>query len=555
MREWPPAAAPRGSPVTGREANTMEFDCPECGAPHAFPEDQIPLDGITVACTACAAHISLDRHGVKGQRRPEPPAPSAPPPPAPSVPPRDRAAWPQPALESTTEALDIVQPSTPDASGEGWDATSEAQGPSGGGSPRPAPPPTPGSSRSGPLRPRSAPPSSMPPKPAASAPPSPERSAPPPMMKAPSLEKPSGLGKALGAAAASALDSVGGAFDEAIDDEMEGEVDAPGGLSFPGFAPGDGSWTWRDLPRAFVGVFDLRRVIFTTAGFWAALAVFGLLQWLGGWLGAKVTGLLATVFSVAAWGGLVAMSAFAAAVMGFVCHQTVVEQRASSISAGVAWTKEWIQSVVGTPLAFVAVAAVGWLAQVIVAYLGRIPFAGPIVWGVLSPVLLLLGLAAGAVIVALIYSLPLYIPVIYNEKTSPVDTLKRLFGLFRTHGFSLVGHVLLTMVTIAVSLAVTVLPMYTVGRMVSTDAAGYMGGNYLGLLSNIPGGFQVFAFSSLPIPTGSAFGVETGFGHTLGGILAGIGSALPLALVWALVALAYYTAGGIIYAIVTGRKK
>ncbi len=525
----------------------MEFDCPECGAPHAFPADQIPDDGITVACTSCGAHITLDQDGVKGGQSlsggppaaaPEPEPPPAPAPRAPAPPPRGPApgGWPKPAGGSESELESTRQ-------------SMEAQKPSGGWP--------------------SAAPSNPPPSPQA---PPPSLSKPPPT-PAPGVDDEvealtkadkevvgddvfGRVGRKVSAAAASAAARVGGALDDAADEEMEGETDVPEGLAFPGFAPDRaGRWTWRDLPRAFVGVFDVRRVLFTTAGFWAALVVFALLQWVGGWLGAKVFGMLATVFSVVAWAALVGVAAIAAAVMGYVTHQTVVEQRPSSINAGVTWAKTWVQSVVGTPLAFAVVAAGGWLAQVLVAYLGKIPFAGPIVWGVLSPVSLALGLASGAVILAMIYSLPLYVPVIYNEKTTPVDTLKRMASLYRTHGFSLVGYVLLTLVMIGIAMAVTVWPMLVIGRLVSSNAAGMMGANYVGLLTEIPASFRGFAAAQLPLPTSFAGAGDTGFGHTLGGIFAGIGAAFPIAFVLALMALTYYTAGGIIYAIVTGRKK
>ena len=50
----------------------MEFNCPACSAPHAFPDDQVPGEGIVVACTRCGAHITLNRSGVQGARSLEP---------------------------------------------------------------------------------------------------------------------------------------------------------------------------------------------------------------------------------------------------------------------------------------------------------------------------------------------------------------------------------------------------------------------------------------------------------------------------------------------------
>ncbi len=496
----------------------MEFNCPACSTPHAFPDDQIPDGGIVVACTRCAAHVTLSRAGVvapAGGRKSMPPGAPAP----------DEAP-----IEATSQAMASLRPSR----------IMEA--------PPEEPPPA-----------AEPPPSVAEPPPRAAEPP-PSAAEPPPEKKEGFLGK---AGRGLSAAAARAKEAAEAgkrAFDDAADDEM-GAPAAPPGLAIPGAAAAtDAHWTWRDLPRAFLGVFDLRRVLFATAGFWAAINVFALLQWLGGWLGAKVAGVIATVFSVVAWVGFVGIVALVASVMGYVCHQVVVEGRASSVKAGIDWTKAHLKSVLGTPLAFVAVIAAIAVAEGVVGAVGRIPWAGPIVWGVASPALFAASLVAGVVAVAMVYSLPLYIPVIYNEKTGPKQTLQRLLGLFREHGFSLVGLLLVALLMITVVYAVTVVPAFETSRMLTSQVgASAMGANLPGLFGSAPGAYPAFlAFAMDPLPLlGAAGGLgETNFGHTLGGLLAGLlGASAFFALLIALFALAWYTAGCIIYAIVTKRAK
>lgn len=484
----------------------MEFNCPECGTPHAFPEDQIPATGIVVACTACATHITLDQRGVVGPEpdktaalsaappmppapapRNEPPAPSAPPPPFPMdeipEPPRE-PIFGDAALSSKATASDSASGRDSGILDVAARAVSSAAG-------------------------------------------------------------------AAAAAAKEAATAAERAFDSAAAEEMEGEIDVPEGLSFPGFRPSAGIWSWRDLPRAFVGLFDKNRVMFATGGFWAALVAFGLLQWVGGFLGAKVFGALGTIFNIVAWLGLAAVAAFVVSVLGFVCHQTIIEQRSSSIKAGIAWAKEWIKSVVGTPIAFILVVAAIAVAEGVVGALGRIPFAGPIVWGAASGAVVLASLAAGAVLVAMVYSLPLYVPIIYNEKTGPKETLKRLYGMFRTHGFGLMGYVLTSILMIGFAFFVTVLPARIAAEYLTLRVgAASMGPNFFGTLANIPAALQ----STTAAMAGGLAG-ETGFGHTIGGILAGLGMTVGTAFVIGIVALTYVTAGCIIYSIVTGRKK
>lgn len=477
----------------------MEFNCPQCDTPHAFPDDQVPESGIVVACTHCESHITLDRNGVRGDdpteaiqmpaRDPAPPAPAPSPPapepaPAPGPAPRPSAGWPQPAAQ-------------------------------------PEPPPTAEAQQVHHVQPEPAPGSAA-----------------------------GRFSSALG----SALGSAQKAFDEAAGEEMAAETDVPEGLSFPGFAPGEGgAWSWRDLPRAFVGLLDARRIAFTTVGLWGALVAFLLVRWLGGWLGAKV-GILGTILDVVAWAILVVGFALVTAVMSYVCHQTVMERRPSSIKAGIAWVQEWIKSVAGTPLAFAGVIAAAVIVEAVVGLVGRIPFVGPIVWGLASPVTAVLTLGTGLVAVALVYSLPLYVPVIYNEKTGPTETLKRLLSLFRAHGLSLVGYLLLSGLMIALAMAVTVSPALALGRTFTDNVVpSAMGPNLMGVFAEAPGMFAV-TIASMVSP-GGGIPTETGFGHTLGGLFAGIGAAILPALVLALVVLVQYTAGCIIYGIITGRQK
>lgn len=487
----------------------MEFNCPACQAPHAFPDDQVPDDGIIVACTRCGRHITLDQNGLV-------------------VPPEDPPA-PEPAPAATFDP-----PGPPSFEPPVMDATREAPSPGRGPS---VPPPSFGAS--------------------ASPPPGPPADVDEPA--ATMMSEDGSLAAAVQAAEAAvhaerdAADDAApkvGAFDSALSDAIEPEKDVPAGLAFPGFKPGaSGAWTWRDLPRAFVGVFDTRRVIFATLGFWVAIVLFGVLQWVGGLLGG-ILGLLGTIFNVVAWLGFVGAAALVASIIGYVVHQTVVEQRSSSIKAGIDWTRSQIKSVVGTPVAFVAVIGGVWALTFVLGLLGRIPVAGPIVWGALSPVTVMLSLIAGAVGVVFLYSIPLYIPVIYNEKTGPVATLKRLGGLFKQHGFSLALYLLLTIVTMGFAWIVVIFPLLTIGTRIGMGgtAAGLGGESLAQIMMGIPSGMGV----GLPGAGGAA---DVSWEFDIAGWLTGIGGAIAPAALLAVTALVYYTAGCIIYAIVTGRQK
>lgn len=494
----------------------MEFNCPACQAPHAFPDDQVPDDGIIVACTRCGRHITLDHNGLVVPTADVPAAAPVPAPAAAFDPPGPPSFEP-PVMDATREAPSPQRgPSIPPASfGES-------------AAPPPGPPADVG-------------------EPAATM-----MSDDGSMAAAVSAAEAAVLAqrKAAAEAEAAAEADNASAFDSALSDAIQAEDDVPAGLAFPGFKPGEsGAWTWKDLPRAFVGVFDTRRVIFATLGFWVAIVLFGVLQWVGGLLGGMV-GLLGTVFNVVAWLGFVGAAALVASIIGYVVHQTVVEQRSSSIKAGIDWTKSQIKSVVGTPIAFVAVIGGVWALTFILGLIGRIPVAGPIVWGALSPVTVLLSLIAGAVGVVFLYSIPLYIPVIYNEKTGPVDTLKRLGGLFKEHGFSLALYLLLTIVTMGFAWIVIIFPLLTIGTRIGMGgtAAGLGGESLSQIMMGIPSGMGI----GLP---GAGGAMDVSWEFDIAGWLTGIGGAIAPAALLAVTALVYYTAGCIIYAIVTGRQK
>ena len=108
-------------------------------------------------------------------------------------------------------------------------------------------------------------------------------------------------------------------------------------------------------------------------------------------------------------------------------------------------------------------------------------------------------------------------------------------------------------VMIGVAVTVTLGPALRLGRTFTDNVLpSAMGDNLGGLFVKAPGVLQA-PLASVVTPAGMPG--DPGFGHTLGGILGGVGSALLPALVIALVVLVQYTAGCIIYSIVTGRQQ
>ncbi len=548
----------------------MEFNCPSCDAPHAFPDEQIPADGIVVACTSCATHITLDAPGSA------PPPPKAEPEPAPEPkpePPKStlragdvdavpiEAAAPRPSINAPLTGMEGGTPSfgrkeadsRPPPRPKGWPAPPKKKK----GEKKPRVKPTPAGSD--PPAPIAEPDEVDEVEPLPAAVSSPKTAPEPTPAAAPTPEAASSdMLDRVSDAAKDMADAGIKALDEVSARPQEPEDDVPDGLAFPGFKPAAGGlYTWRDLPRAFLGLVDVQRLGFSTAILWVAMLAFGIINWLGAWLAEKVWGHLGTAFGVTGWIVLVAAVLFVTSVIGFVCHQTVVEQRSSSIKMGIDWTQKWIRSVFGTPLAFLAVIVAIAAFHGVVGGIGRIPYAGPIVWGLLSGVTIVSALAAGVVAVVLGYTLGLYIPVVYNEKTGPAETLKRLLELAKSNGANLVALVIASVVMISAAFWAILKPAIFIG----SSLMAYVGIKAMGaedLLLTI--GSNPFAaigestsmvFSQL----GGGFPGEANVGHKLGGFFTAFFSTGAVAFIVSLLYIPYVTAGGIIYSVLTGRKK
>ena len=528
-------AAPAGATVAG-----MEFNCPSCDAPHAFPDEQVPPDGIVVACTACATHITLDSPAAA---EPDPPPPEEPKPtlkagdldsvPLPSGPPA-----PRPSVNAPMNGMAGGQPSF-------GRKEQESRPP-----PRPAGWPAPPPKREGPPAPKG-----FPVPMADSDPPAPIEEVEPEIEPESEIE-PDTFGK-VAEAARDVADAGVRALEDVSARAQGPEDDVPEGLAFPGFKPATaGVYTWRDLPRAFLGLVDVQRLGFSTAVLWVGMLAFGVVNWVGALLAEKVWAHLGTAFGVVGWLVLIAADLFVTSVVGYVCNQTVVEQRSSSIKAGINWTQSRLQSVFGTPLAFVAVIVAVAAFHGLIGLLGRIPYAGPIIWGLGSGVTILSALAAGVVAVLLGYTLALYIPVIYYEKTGPAETLKRLLGLARGHGANLVALVLASAAMISAAFTVILRPAILIG----TTLMAYVGVKSMGadlgltIVSNpfdAIGGATALVFQQMA----GMMGGEVNVGHKLGGFFTAFFSTGALAFVVSLLYVPYLTAGGIIYGILTGKKK
>ena len=123
--------------------------------------------------------------------------------------------------------------------------------------------------------------------------------------------------------------------------------------------------------------------------------------------------------------------------------------------------------------------------------LGRIPGAGPVLWGLLSPVTFAGSLLAGLVVVFLVYTLPIYVPLIVLDRSRPVDTLKTMLALHRAHGFSLVGLISLTVMAVTCVVGLIFVPLLYVSTQLTTEVGkATMGKQFASVFFSTPDAFS-----------------------------------------------------------------
>ena len=494
----------------------MEFSCPACATPHSFPNDQVPSGGIVVACTNCGTHITLD-------------------------------GAPEVADDGATSAMDQGQLQGKPAASPAWQAPPAP--PTGGGEEEDVLPRT--MALTGDALADLPPIGSVPaPEPAQKAPPPPSPvkiAAPPAPAPAPDVPM---VDPFAAAAPEPAPEPVAASAPDTSPAPAAGPSVAGLGVAL---APAEGAWSWRDLPKAFGAIKDPKRMASMAAIIWVLIVVLVLLDMFSGWLGTKVS-VLGTVFSVIngilAFAGISAVIAMAA-FMGF---KTIVEGQNAPLKTAANWTQHKALSVLGTPLAFVGAILAIATAMAILAGIGKIPYVGPIVFGLTMPATIVLGLAGGLVAVIFFYCFSLYVPLIYSEGTGPVETLKRLMELFRENALPIVGYTLLTGLMITVAFTLTVGPVLAIDHVLTTEiTSGILEDDYIAMIAESPRG--VGGLMSVVMDPQFARPEDMNIGHGIGGLLGGVFAMLLPAFVIGLLVQVQTAAGGIIYAAMTRRQK
>ena len=159
---------------------------------------------------------------------------------------------------------------------------------------------------------------------------------------------------------------------------------AAGPVMSIGLGSGGGNWSWRDLPQAFQAINNPKRLGSLALVVWIFMVVITLLEAFAGWLGGKVA-VLGTTFAVIngilSFAGLSLILAMAA----YIGFRSTVGGENAGLKDAANWAQKKVTSVLGTPLAFVGAILAIAVVMAILAGIGKIPYLGPILFGLTMP--------------------------------------------------------------------------------------------------------------------------------------------------------------------------
>ena len=258
------------------------------------------------------------------------------------------------------------------------------------------------------------------------------------------------------------------------------------------FCPGRGQYRFRDLIYALQVPFDYRKTLIVALGFFVGFLLLAALLFLA----AKTQSSAAQKI-----GGLVGLVVFStcffvgAGASAFLTGRELELGHRLPVYEGYLWMRANLFVVIGFPLAMFASLALLGSAIGILLLIARIPYVGPVVYGLTFGVTLLLGVLMvllAVVALGLIYS---YIPVC--EGHGVWGLIKRMWQLFRINPFRYALNLSVT-VGIALVLAMIVQFVYAEAFSMILNVDGWVGGGELGgMLAEGPSSFLLGFKNSL----------------------------------------------------------
>lgn len=252
-----------------------------------------------------------------------------------------------------------------------------------------------------------------------------------------------------------------------------------------------------------------------------------------------------------------ALSMLALGVSTHLTDREMVEGRRFKIADSIKFVMAHPMTVLGTPLIFVAVFLILSVGVTVISLIGRIPYAGPLVYGLAFGGNLVMSLLA--VLVCVMFGLLAfsYLPAVVREGLGAVAGAKRMLNMVRSN---LGGYMLhLLVVTLC-----SIILFFLLQSLVSLSMAhlGWLGAKGMGadlsrVLLEVPLGMFGVMVLAVPDPLLSLFtaAMETGWQFTVAGWLVGLTLLMVFSLVFAFVLVYFFGAGVVNYHLLVAREK
>lgn len=235
----------------------------------------------------------------------------------------------------------------------------------------------------------------------------------------------------------------------------------------------------------------------------------------------------------------------------------MVEGRRFKISESIKFVMARPMTVLGTPLIFVAVFLILSLGVTLLSLIGRIPYAGPLVYGLTFMGTFVLSLLA--ILVCIMFGLLAfsYLPAVVREGLGPVAGAKRMLKLVRSN----LGRYMLHLLVVSLcSIVLFVLLQFLVSLAMSH--LGWLGAKGMGpdlssVFLEVPLGVFGVMVLTVPDPLLAMFSaaVEVGWQFSVAGWLVGLALLLVFSLVFAFVLVYFFGAGVVNYHLLTAKEK
>jgi DNA-directed RNA polymerase subunit RPC12/RpoP len=327
-----------------------------------------------------------------------------------------------------------------------------------------------------------------------------------------------------------------------------GYVDALGtGRSGSGFR-------FRDLFYALLVPLDYRKLLVVgTLVFVASLMYAGLV-----YLGTLTKSTVGVTISLVLGGVLFwALTMLALGISTHLTDREMVEGRRFKMAESIKFVMARPMTVLGTPLIFVTVFLILSIGVIVLSLIGRIPYAGPLVYGLTFAGTFVLSLLA--VLVCVMFGLLAfsYLPAVVREGLGAVAGAKRMLHMVRSN---LGRYMLHLLVVTACSVVLFVLLQFLV--TLAMAHLGWLGAKGMGadlsrVFLEVPLGMFGVMVLTVPDPLLALFAAaaETGWQFSVAGWLVGLSLLLVFSLVFAFVLVYFFGAGVVNYHLLAARER